>query len=92
MITDERIHPRRVTFDMTINLGHIITLVSMLIAGVGMWMMMDKRVTILEVYSNTQRANDARQDSDLLDTKKIVRDDLKDIGQKLDRLIERSGK
>jgi hypothetical protein len=78
---------RTITFDPTINLGHIITFVGLLIAGAGMWMAMDKRVTVLEVYSISQRANDQRQDQDVNDTKKIMREDLKEIGTKLDKLL-----
>ena len=81
---------RRVLFDPTINLGHILTFVGLLLAGAAMWMTMDKRVTVLEVYNISQRVNDQRQDADLTDTKRIVREDLKDISTKLDRLIERT--
>lgn len=91
MTTPELPRGRRINFDPTINLGHVLTFLGLLALGIGMWMQMDKRVTVLEVYNITQRTTDARQDAELSDTKRIMRDDLKEISSKLDRLIERTG-
>ena len=39
---------RRVRFDPTINLGHILTFCGFIIAGMGAWSTLDRRVTIVE--------------------------------------------
>ena len=44
-------HPTQkkgVKFDPTINLGHVLTFVALVLAGLGAWTALDKRVTILE--------------------------------------------
>lgn len=79
----------RVKFDATINLGHVLTFLGFMATGLGMWQAMDKRVTILEETRTLQGVVDHKQDNELTDTKKTVREDLKEINAKLDRLIER---
>ena len=80
---------KRVKFDGTINLGHVLTFCGFIITGVAMWQTMDKRVVMLEEARTVQTATDHRQDVELMDTKKTAREDLKEINAKLDRLIER---
>lgn len=80
---------KRVKFDATINLGHVLTFLGFIVTGVAMWQTMDKRVTILEETRALQTVIDRKQDTELTDTKKTVREDLKEINAKLDRLIER---
>lgn len=80
---------KRVKFDATINLGHVLTFFGFIVTGVAMWQTMDKRVVMLEEARTVQLATDHRQDAELVDNKKTVREDLKDISAKLDRLIER---
>lgn len=80
---------RRIRFDATINLGHVLTFLGFIATGLSMWQAMDKRVTILEETRTLQGVIDHKQDNELMDTKKTVREDLKEINAKLDRLIER---
>jgi hypothetical protein len=80
---------KRINFDATINLGHVLTFLGFIATGVTMWQAMDKRVTILEETRTLQAVIDRKQDNELTDTKKTVREDLKEINAKLDRLIER---
>lgn len=80
---------KRIRFDGTINLGHVLTFVGFIATGAGMWMAMDKRVAVLEEVRVTQRMIDNRQDTELAESKRTVREDLKEISNKLDRLIER---
>lgn len=80
---------KKIRFDATINLGHVLTFFGFIATGLGMWQAMDKRVVVLEESRIVQAATDRRQDSDLTESKKTVREDLKEISAKLDRLIER---
>lgn len=79
---------RRVRFDGTINLGHILTFLGFLISGIIAWNTMDKRVVILEEARITQTAVDKRQDDDRASLKLQVREDYKDISNKLDRVLD----
>ena len=78
-----------VVFDKTINLGHVLTFIGFIVSGFTMWQAMDKRVLILEEARSAQKLIDVRQDAEIADNKKNVREDLKEINNKLDRLIER---
>jgi|GEM_PF-2264092 len=71
------------------NIGHLLTLISLIVSGVAMWQAMDKRVLVLEEARAAQRVIDTRQDNEIVENKKTVREDLKEINNKLDRLIER---
>jgi len=51
---------------------------------------MDSRIVALEVANGVQKDRDDRQDRASLDAAAMIRSDLRDLGQKIDRLIERS--
>lgn len=80
---------RRIRFDGTINLGHLLTMVTFIAAGVVGWTAMDKRITVLEEARMVQQQIDKRQDEDRADMKKTVREDMKEIIRKVDILVER---
>jgi signal transduction histidine kinase len=82
---------KRIRFDGTINLGHILTVVTFIGAGAVAWNTMDKRVAILEEARLVQKAIDARQDEERADIKRTVREDMKEIIRKVDILVERRG-
>lgn len=79
----------RIRFDGTINLGHVLTMVTFIAAGVVGWTAMDKRITVLEEARMVQQQIDKRQDEDRTDMKKTVREDMKEIIRKVDILVER---
>lgn len=85
-MADER---RGVRFDPTINFGHLLTFIGFLATGSMAWMAMNTRVAVLEEARQTQIRIDAKQDSAIESNQKVVREDLNQINQKLDRLIER---
>jgi hypothetical protein len=87
--SDMQDHRHKVKFDATINLGHILTFIGFIGVGISTYQAMDKRVVVLEESRAVQTATDHRQDTELADNKKTVREDLKEISAKLDRLIER---
>lgn len=80
---------RKVRFDGTINLGHIITVITFIGAGTAAWNSMDKRVAVLEEARIVQKQIDARQDEDRAEMKRTVREDLREIVRKVDILVER---
>jgi hypothetical protein len=83
---------KKVRFDGTINLGHVITFVALIASGMVTWSTMDKRVTVLEEARLMQTMIDKRQDDDRSEMKKQQREDNREINAKLDRLIERGNK
>jgi precorrin isomerase len=80
---------RRIRFDGTINLGHVLTMVTFIAAGAVGWNAMDKRITVLEEARMVQQQIDKRQDEDRGEMKKTVREDMKEIIRKVDILVER---
>ena len=79
---------RRIRFDGTINLGHVLTFLGFLISGIVAWNTMDKRVVILEEARVYQSAIDKKQDDERGALKTQMRDDYKDISNKLDRVLD----
>jgi hypothetical protein len=82
---------RKVRFDNTINLGHILTFLGFIATGAIAWSTMDKRVVVLEEAKINQIVIDHRQEAMLDDQRKTAREDLREVNQKLDRLLERVG-
>ena len=76
---------RGIKFDPTINLGHILTFVALLLAGFGAWSALDKRVTIIEESRYAQKMLDSNQDSRAVETTT----QLKEVLTRLDRQVER---
>lgn len=81
--------PNGFKFDPTINLGQILTIFGFVGSGFIAYNQIDKRISILEDVTKRQVQVDIRQDSEMKDNKMMVRDDLRDINSKLDRIIER---
>lgn len=52
----------RITFDPTINLGHILTFLSLVIAGALAWAALNTRLAVLEDARIVQASRDASQD------------------------------
>lgn len=80
---------KKIRFDGTINLGHILTFIGFLGSGAVAWNAMDKRVVVLEEARVVQALTDRRQDEDRVEMRKQSKEDSKEINAKLDRLIER---
>lgn len=80
---------KRIKFDPTVNFGHLLTFVGFLVTGGMAWMTINTRIVVLEESRLAQIKVDQRQDAAIESNQKNVREDLKEINQKLDRLIER---
>jgi hypothetical protein len=80
---------KKIRFDGTINLGHIISAITVLMGIMAGWAMMDKRVVVLEEARLMQAQIDKRQDETLSDMRRMMREDMRDVNNKLDRLLDR---
>jgi hypothetical protein len=82
-------HSKRLRFDPTINLGHLLTFVGFMLAGFGAWSTLDKRVLVLEENRKTQATIDQAQDARYDYGIRQVQGQLDRIDTKIDRLIEK---
>lgn len=72
---------RRLTFDPTINAGHIISLLAFLVTLVIGWSTLDKRVVVLEEARKTQAQLDSHQDAIQRASNDSMRETLLEIKQ-----------
>lgn len=70
---------RRVNFDPTINLGHILTFAGFMIAGFGAWGNIDKRLTLTEVQSHAVMERTSEQDKRTAEALRELKTDVKDV-------------
>ena len=62
-MTDPTPDHKKVSFDPTINLGHVLTFVSLVVAGFAAWSALNTRVAVLEEARIQQATRDANQDT-----------------------------
>lgn len=85
--------------DRSVSIGHLLTTVAMAMTLAAGWVTMSERVAKLEaefsqissqivMLLERQASRDARQDSEIMELRREVSQDLRDINAKLDRLIE----
>ncbi len=82
-------HANRPRFDPTINLGHIITFIGFIAAGMAAYNGIDKRLALLEQFRVMQVSRDAEQDAAVQAQSADIRASQRRIEDKLDRLAER---
>ena len=75
--------PRRVHFDPTINLGHILTFAGFMIAGFGAWGNIDKRLTLTEVQATAVLERTTEQDKRTNEALRELKTDVKDVQRAL---------
>ena len=78
-MTDPVAPRRRVVFDPTINLGHVLTFMGFMVAGFSAYSTLDKRVTLIESQLVTSSVHIRDQDSRLKETLSDIRADVKDL-------------
>ena len=78
-MTDPVAPRRRVVFDPTINLGHVLTFMGFMVAGFSAYSTLDKRVTLIESQQVTSSVHIRDQDSRLKETLSDIRADVKDL-------------
>ncbi|WP_339869049.1 hypothetical protein [Pseudohongiella nitratireducens] len=84
--------------DKSVSFGHILTTVTILLSLAAGWATMSERIAVLEqqqagfnsqivgILSN-QRSTDTRQDSEITEIKRQIREDYREIRRNLDQLI-----
>lgn len=77
------------TVKKEISLGDLVSIAAALVAVIFAYSTLDKRVAVIEEQYLTQRRIDGRQDDDLAQIKKDIRDDLQAIRQAVERLSYR---
>lgn len=80
-----------ITFDKTINLGHVLTMATMIAAVMASWSLMDKRVVVLEEARHAQRDRDQSQDVASKEKFQEVRDTLIEVRRSLEKISDRIG-
>ena len=70
---------KRVVFDPTINLGHVISLIAFLLAGFSAYGTLDKRLTMVEQAAVTMAEKDRDQDKNFKEVMVDVKADLKEL-------------
>lgn len=75
--------------EKTVSISHIFTTIAAVATLMIMASKFDTRLALVEQSQATQHEVDKKQDSDAERSRAIVRQQLIDISQKLDRLIER---
>jgi hypothetical protein len=81
----------RFRFDPTINLGHVLTIVSFVVIAMMQWNVMDKRIVILEEFRTAQRERDVAQDVVAKDKFQEVRDALLDLRRSIEKVADKVG-
>lgn len=78
-------------FDKTISLTHLLTMVTMLVALMVQWSLMDKRVVVLEEARQAQRDRDTTQDTASREKFQEVRDALIDLRRSVEKVSDKVG-
>ncbi|MGH8758880.1 MAG: hypothetical protein ACREVW_05105 [Burkholderiales bacterium] len=71
--------PKRIQFDPTINLGHVLTFVGFLVVGFGAWGSVDKRLTVTELQGNAAVERASEQDKRIKESLQELKADIKDV-------------
>lgn len=76
---------KRLSFDPTVNAGHILTFISLVVAGFAAWSTIDKRLTVLERDALHQQSRDAAQDGAIREKFEQIKESLNELKQELRR-------
>lgn len=88
----DSIPAKRISFDPTINLGHVITFIGFIFAGFMAWNTLDKRITVVETQRSQQMQIDATQDQRALDSYISLRETLSRLDRSIERIADRLDK
>lgn len=80
---------RRLTFDPTINAGHILTFLGFILSMMVGWSVLDKRVVVLEEARKAQAQLDSHQDATQRASSDAVRESLREIKEGIRELNAR---
>lgn len=80
---------KKIHFDPTINLGHLITFAGfMLTIGLG-WVNLDKRVLVVESNLRTQEIRDKSQDNEIGSNALYLTNSISDLKRSVERLSDK---
>ena len=77
---------KRLSFDPTINAGHILTFVSMVVGVMVSYSLLDKRVGLLEERSNAAIAQSADRQAEQKDSLREIKSDIKDLQRSVNEI------
>jgi len=80
---------KKLNFDPTINLGHVLTFVGFVVTIIIGWSTLDKRVVILEESRKAQASIDAMQDARTEEKFSDIKETLRDIKQTTEKISDR---
>ncbi len=80
---------RKVRFDATVNLGHVLSLIAFLLAGAAAWSTLDKRVVVLEEARKAQMQRDDQQDQYIKERLEQLQKGVDGIGRSIERLADK---
>lgn len=92
MELEEKIKKKGITFDATINLGHILTFIGFLVTGFMAWQSLDKRVLVIEQQANYQRLRDQNQDTEQSVQTIHINESLQEIKRSVEKLNDKLDK
>lgn len=75
-----------VKFDPTINLGHVLTFVSMVAAVMASYALLDKRVGVLEERSNSAIAQASDRQIEQKESLREIKSDIKDLQRSVNEI------
>jgi hypothetical protein len=87
---------KKMQFDPTINLGHVLTAVTFLAAGFAAFNTLDKRVAVMEVQRQTDRETqamrDGNQDRLVHESLAVIKESIGRIEKAIDKQDQRSAR
>lgn len=86
MTVADPIDKKRLTFDPTINAGHILTFISMVVAVMVSYSLLDKRVGVLEERSNAAIIQAADKQAEQKESLREIKSDIKDLQRSVNEI------
>ena len=77
---------KRLTFDPTINAGHILTFISMVVAVTVSYSLLDKRVGVQEERSNAAIIQAADKQAEQKESLREIKSDIKDLQRSVNEI------
>lgn len=78
--------PKKLTFDPTINAGHILTFFAMVVGLMTSYSLLDKRIGVLEERSNTAIQQATERTTEQKDAIREIKSDIKDVQRSLNEI------
>jgi len=78
--------PKKLTFDPTINAGHILTFLAMVVGLMTSYSLLDKRIGVLEERSNTAIQQATERTTEQKDAIREIKSDIKDVQRLLNEI------